>query len=559
MISQSTLSSSLSASGRTHFRPSARRQRRSRGRTTGVAFRMAAVAVAGLLTAGVGACNSHDLQNPTPQPQAQIGRQTPVNPIRNLDIVFMIDNSPSTKDKQDLFRKNFPVLIEQLRKIEGGLPDLHIGIISSDVGAGGFLIPGNTACNRPGGDKGNFKVVKQACGLNSGERYIVSEKNGTSNNFTGSLESVFSCLAELGTDGCGFEHQLQAVRLSTSDVNPDATSFFRVLQGKEAYTAFILLTDEDDCSAPPDSELFTDTTDFDFQKVNPNGLCALVGHECGGNPIPQDKFTAPLTSCGAKAQPPQPNTKALYDVQEFVDYFSKKSPFASQFPERIVVAALAGWPSSDRVDGTPYLFDAFRMGGAAGSLLLDVDAVCQNGAGGKGYPGLRIKKFVEAFKYGSFDSVCADDYSPALEKIGKLLQRVIGTDCLPNIVDGNPDKDGIQPDCSVLDRLPDGSGKAVETPIPSCEANGNVKPCWSLVKDAKNCVAPENPYVMQVTRDGEAAPGTDLVVKCQKCVTGNRAGGLGCPCTDDSQCQNLNCFPKPMQGSDPPPSRTCQP
>ncbi len=42
--------------------------------------------------------------------------------------------------------------------------------------------------------------------------YWLTTGSGVQNNFTGNLPTVFSCLAELGTSGCGYEHQLQSIR-----------------------------------------------------------------------------------------------------------------------------------------------------------------------------------------------------------------------------------------------------------------------------------------------------------------------------------------------------------
>ena len=79
-----------------------------------------------------------------------------VSPDREVDILFMIDNSPSMDPKQSALAKNFPKMINVLQTIPDGsggtsLPDVHIGVISSDMGAGseGF---GN--CGRVLGDRG---------------------------------------------------------------------------------------------------------------------------------------------------------------------------------------------------------------------------------------------------------------------------------------------------------------------------------------------------------------------------------------------------------------------
>lgn len=55
-------------------------------------------------------------------------------PNRDLDILFMIDDSASTLDKQTELAASFPRMIDVLQTLDGGLPNLHIGIITSDMG-----------------------------------------------------------------------------------------------------------------------------------------------------------------------------------------------------------------------------------------------------------------------------------------------------------------------------------------------------------------------------------------------------------------------------------------
>ena len=69
---------------------------------------------------------------------------------------------------------------------------------------------------------------------------------------------AFSCLATVGTSGCGFEHQLAsaAVSLGFRGTTPAANvGFLR----PDAFLAIAFITNEDDCSAPPDTPIFDDS------------------------------------------------------------------------------------------------------------------------------------------------------------------------------------------------------------------------------------------------------------------------------------------------------------
>src|SRR5258706_6680404 len=56
---------------------------------------------------------------------------------RDLDILFVVDSSPSMADKQLSLAQNFPRMIDVLAQLDGGLPNLHLGVVTSDMGTNG--------------------------------------------------------------------------------------------------------------------------------------------------------------------------------------------------------------------------------------------------------------------------------------------------------------------------------------------------------------------------------------------------------------------------------------
>src|SRR5262249_34451972 len=88
------------------------------------------------------ACTSHSLVPPSLKPEQQTNLSYEVNPSRELDILFMIDNSPSMGSKQKSLARNFPAFMNVLKNIPGGLPDVHVAIVSSDLGAGPTAVSG---------------------------------------------------------------------------------------------------------------------------------------------------------------------------------------------------------------------------------------------------------------------------------------------------------------------------------------------------------------------------------------------------------------------------------
>jgi hypothetical protein len=324
---------------------------------------------------------------------------TPPGGVRDVDILFVIDNSPSMQEEQDNLRRNFPVLMEVLKKLPGGLPNLQIGVITSDLGAG-TNFPSAGACGRLGGDRGTFQT-KPECGLDANSRFIASFQNGTQTNFgPRDISQVFSCMANVGARGCGYEHQLQATRVALYEaITPENRGFLR----RDALLAIILISDEDDCSADTTSNLFTD--DASFPGTTASFRCAQTGHVCNAQPTPIGELDTPLESCWAS------DGGRLIKVKEIVESIRA---LKARPDEQIVVSGIFGWPTSTANARYRYLRTASGV---------DLGPICQS-SNGDAMPGLRLKAFVDAFgTSGAFFSVCQDDYAPAMQLIA---ERVAG-------------------------------------------------------------------------------------------------------------------------------------
>lgn len=441
------------------------------------------------------ACNSHPLEAPDPRPEQQTNQYYEVNPIRDVDILFMVDNSPSMNQEQENLGRNFPAFMDELKKIPGGLPNVHIGVISSDMGAGPTPVG---SCTRPGGDRGIFQV-KPNCGLNPNERFLISRENGSFNNFAGDIGRVFSCMALLGVTGCGFEHQLQATRVALYEsITPENKGFLR----PNAYLAVILITDEDDCSAEPNSDLFTQ----DYGMSTASFRCAREGHLCNGRQPPTDAFQSPLAECKAN-----PGGK-LIAVQQIVDSIRMLKARPDQ---QIIVAGIFGWPNNPT--GALYRYTKSTRSGE-----VDYAAVCES-ANGQATAALRVKEFVEAFgQSGNYFSICQDDFRPAMKAIGEKVAARLSTPCIGGqLMDMDLQKPGVQADCQVVDRVPmQGTATGYQdTPLPNCALNGNRPPCWDLAQDSM-C---EFGYKVSVNRGGMMAKqGTQQSIQCATCPVGSK-------------------------------------
>jgi hypothetical protein len=511
----------------------------------------------------------------------------PLSPIRQLDLVVMIDNSPSMAPKQEKLRAQFPKLLDPLKDLAtDSLPDLHVAIIDSDLGTDGAYTSGSCGpktlpdgTTSLYGDQGRFQMIgATACGVTDpNARFLISSARQPT-NFRGDIDAVFACLAGgLGTLGCGEEHQLQAFEwaLVQKGIGNDAQQeqFLR----PDAYLGLVFLSDEDDCSAATNDGMFG---------VSPGGTnlgaesaslrCSTRAHQCGGRNLTKAPpgyptsaaFSAPFSTCAARtdACPNQSDgaksgtdtsvptsCSPLKDVKRLADTIkSLKSA-----PDKLIfVAGIFGWPL-DGQDTLPYKIDLIPNPSTDPSHpeVFDAWPICYDpqhysatdqttynladvGFGAVG--GLREAAFIDQFgENGSKFSICQSDFSNSLGGIGSALAYRMPNLCLDaKLVDTDVAVPGLQPDCLVfyLNPVtgPNGQVNHVKgsLPLPECDAGASPETvtadCWRLLYDTTRCPG-QGQWVDVVRTAAEIAQtpqipeGTELSMQCRVCTPANSA------------------------------------
>jgi hypothetical protein len=226
--------------------------------------------------------------------------------VDKIDLLFMIDNSVSMADKQDILRDAVPVLLGRLVApicIDGSgnptgetssaglcakpntsaefapINDIHIGIVSSSLGAHG----GNAVCNGMetgidptlvhDDDHGHLiGTVRTGVTTWNNSGFLAWDPNGKDLPVVGeknaaTLNTAFAnMVTSVGEHGCGYEASLEAWYRFLIDPEPPATvakvGNFTVRQGMDttllaqraaflrpdSLVAIVMLTDENDCS-----------------------------------------------------------------------------------------------------------------------------------------------------------------------------------------------------------------------------------------------------------------------------------------------------------------------
>jgi hypothetical protein len=344
----------------------------------------------------------------------QSGAGGTIGLARKVDMLFVIKNSGSPVLIQNNLLRNFPVFLTRLSD-PPGLPDLHIAVISDDMGAGDGSI---ASCNATGGKNGVFQFSPRgsctSTGLDPGATYIADA--GVTRNYTGNLADVFTCIAALGSTGCAFEHDLAAITRALGADGQPAPAENQGFLRPDAFLFIMILTDEDDCSAPPGSTLFDTRSTNLASPLGPltSYRCNEFGHLCGGMKPPR------LAPSGS------PSDLVLLQNCVSAEAAGMLTPVATvvaqlralkAYPDaQIVVTAIAG-PTA------PYQVGWRNYPGVTDTGPWPVSQLSCTGTDGTlANPGVRIAQFAESFRQnGMVQSACDTNYGPSLDRIAQLL------------------------------------------------------------------------------------------------------------------------------------------
>ncbi len=349
-----------------------------------------------------------------------VTREVRVSELRDVDLLFMIDDSGSMAEEQASLAAEIPRLVRVLASGENPstgetfepVRSLRVGVVSSDLGSGP-----NGACATTFGDDG----VLQRRGSERDARCMsfyptwLDFASGTDDPDTFALD--VTCVADaIGTDGCGYEQPLEAV-LKALTPSTSGLTFHGGTSGhgdgandgflrEDALLAVVHLTDEDDCS----------TSDIDL--FNPES----------------DRYTDLDLNLRCHEYP-----EALHPIERYVQNMLERK----RAPEQLVYATISGVP----LDLVPD--PDFALGPQVEAMLDDsrmqerVDPAdstrllpsCDVIGRGRAYPPRRMVRVASALEDegagGVVQSICQSDFSGALNAIIAKLVRPLACEGIP--------------------------------------------------------------------------------------------------------------------------------
>jgi hypothetical protein len=171
----------------------------------------------------------------------------PVSICRDVDVLFVIDNSGSMADQQASLIASFPGFVEGMRENLAGALSLHVGVVTSD----------DYRQNRAGctsiGD-----LITQTGGINSSNRVCTPFFRGGPflTEAEPDLEDAFSCIARVGNTGNDDERMMRALLDAIDPANNAPGACNEGFVRPDALLIVVLISDEDDVRDGCDDSAF---------------------------------------------------------------------------------------------------------------------------------------------------------------------------------------------------------------------------------------------------------------------------------------------------------------
>lgn len=460
-----------------------------------------AVGVLGALSAG---CLDRPVANPTPKLQSGVRLPVVNNSVDSVDILFEIDNSNSMRDNQAQLAMQFDVLISQLvsppvdpmtmQPRYTPVRSLHVGVISSDLGTPGSVVP--SCANSDSGDDGLLNPIRNGLAIRTHQPWTTAPTGirparcttnlnqyptfltfeaGTTN--AAEFREDFVCNAFLSTGGCGLEQQLEAAYRALVVRNPRAVAgnmdpnagFVR----NDAVLAIVMVSDEEDGSVRDCR--YAEPGDPDGDCRAPRGDALGVFDTQSGDWASNDPNLRFYMYTPGTSQDP------TWNLNRYIDPMRPNRGFTSLKPGRpnlVIFAGILGVPinlptrmsgGTTEIDWTTLLganpngsegFTGMSTEGPVSMRQANMDPACsmrvvpacrRQGSTANGcsttdqyfaWPSRRLaevaRRFSVTYQNGTVSSICQSSYATALQQIVERIQNQLTGRCLPRALQTTP-------------------------------------------------------------------------------------------------------------------------
>lgn len=405
------------------------------------------------------ACFERQLKPVNPCTTSLEGENIQVNNIDSVDLLMLIDDSSSMAEHQVQIIDQLPRIVQTLASgmrdaAHGGnftpARSLHIGIVSSDMGLG--PITGVPSCASTFGDDGVLFFRPRTAGAGCMADYSSQYPNGIFDFMQGTSDTPaqfatdVSCVAELGTGGCGIEYELEPILKALSPA-PGANGGSPVSWTASGYVPPTFAGNTFGHGNDP-------ATNGGFLRADSALAILTVNDEDDSSTANYNIYSDdPMYSSVELNVRPIAYADQLYPISRYVSGFLG----LRRTPSLLIYSTITGIPlalsghTPEEVLADPTMVP--QIDPAHGERLIPV---CTDTMGGQtAVPGLRMVQVAHGLSMGgatvSVHSICNADFTPAIDDIIDKISHALGGACLGRVL--NPDADG-NVNCDVLELLP---------------------------------------------------------------------------------------------------------
>jgi hypothetical protein len=413
-------------------------------------------ALLAVLAATAGGCIEREGRPVNPCTQVNVAQAIQVTNVDRVDLLLMVDNSNSMTEEQVSLAEQFPDMINILASGDfdqnGSLDDpedfdpvrdLNVGVITSDMGTAGFDVPtcDSGALGNDFGDDGILQTAGNTAitGCQATYPAILNFRPADMPGGAATFARDAACVATLGTGGCGFEQQLEAILKAltpTAAQTWTASNFTAVGSARasggldlpfymntqphgdrenqnfsrdNSVLAIIPVTDEEDCSA------------HDEQLFNPSG------GPYNGTDLNLRCFEFP---------------EAQFETERYVNGFLQ----LRARPNLIIYAPITGIPldlapeagqapNYNLLIGPVESRDPRMVQRVDSTMMNRLVPSCNVPGRGVAFPPVRIVEVARGLATAganvTVQSICQESFRGALREIIRQITSALGAACLP--------------------------------------------------------------------------------------------------------------------------------
>ncbi|MEX1366848.1 MAG: VWA domain-containing protein [Nannocystaceae bacterium] len=475
---------------------------------------------------------------------------------KDVDILFVIDNSGSMGEEQATLAANFGSFIGVLERPEVEA-NYRIGVTTTDNG--------NPWCQGSGPEAGQLRLSScrsrepeftfagaqtieafdEACADVCPEQWSAIDVQPTVTDLDPEakvrpwLESIegrtnlpeglsttqaFQCFGPQGINGCGFESHLESMWKALRRAQTEDEASYGFVRDN-AILSIVHVTDEADCSynddfdtifLPEGNRVFWSDPDAPAPS---SAVCWNAGVACTGSGTYEECHSVNLDVDGNEVTSDPEANAVLRPIERYTSFVQGFEDNKQRInAEQEVLIAIIGGVNTD---GTITYQDALTDPQFQSDF--GVGPGCSSTAG-EAVPPVRLAEFARQFQVGdagNMFSICDDNYSPALEAIAEAIADQVRPSCMPACVqDTDPTTPQVDPLCVLTQRAPRGDGTYSDTTVRECLPDRSMPSddddvCFvTLVGDAMDPDCTIEGWNLEfdlVRRDGVAAPGGTLV------------------------------------------------